>query len=116
FLDQAGTSPTAGILSEVRALFARYYELYRMLHDADPEDPELPDEAVSLSFTISAALECELPLKNRLLVTRATRERFELLLRLIPALSTELESALRVHRRAYQNGKGSRHSVLPTES
>jgi Lon protease-like protein len=116
FLEQGGTSPTPAVLNEVRTLFARYYELYRMLHDADPEDPDLPDEAVSLSFTISAALECDLPLKGRLLATRATRERFELLLRLIPALSTELESALRVHRRAYQNGKGSRHSVLPTES
>jgi Uncharacterized protein, similar to the N-terminal domain of Lon protease len=115
FLDQAGTAPVAATQTEVRDLFVRYYELYRVLHDADPEEPELPEEAVPLSFAISAALQCDQPLKCRLLATRATRERFELLLRLIPVLSGELESAVRVHRRAYQNGKGSPHSVLPTE-
>jgi len=116
FLEQSGTAPQPATLTEVRALFVRYYELYRVLHDADPDEPELPDEPVPLSFAISAALDCEVPLKGRLLATRATKERFELLLRLIPALSRELESAVRVHRRAYQNGKGSPHSVLPAES
>src|SRR5262245_4737950 len=115
FLEQAGTAPATATQAEVRDLFVRYYELYRVLHDADPEEPELPDEAVPLSFAISAALQCDLPLKWRLLATRATRERFELLLRLIPVLSGQLESAVRVHRRAYQNGKGSPQSVLPAE-
>jgi len=114
FLEQPGTLPDPSAAAEVRGLFTRYYELYRLLHDADPEDPELPDEPVSLSFVISAALECDLALKRRLLAARVTQERVGLLLRLIPALTRALESALRVHRRAHQNGKGSAQSVLPS--
>src|SRR6266542_2592016 len=105
-----------GCVAEVRGLFARYYELYRLLYDAEPEEPELPQEPVPLSFAISAALECDISLKRRLLAARATQERVGLLVRLIPTLTRVLESALRVHRRAHQNGKGSTHSVLPTES
>jgi hypothetical protein len=55
-------------------------------------------------------------LKHRLLAARATEDRVGLLLRLIPILTRVLQSALRVHRRAYRNGKGSVHSVLPSES
>jgi ATP-dependent Lon protease len=116
FLEEPGTLPDEATSTEVRALFARYYEVYRLLYDVEPEEPELPDEPVSLSFAISAALECDLSLKRRLLAARVTEERVGLLLRLIPTLTRTLESALRVHRRAHQNGKGSRHSVLPSES
>ncbi len=116
FLEQPGTLPDEAVLAEVRGLFARYYELYRLLYDAEPEEPELPQDPVPLSFAISAALECDVSLKRRLLATRATQERVGLLVRLIPTLTRVLESALRVHRRAHQNGKGSTHSVLPTES
>lgn len=115
FLEQPGTLPKDAAVVEARELFARYYELYRLLHDAEPEEPELPDEPIALSFAISAALECDLSLKRRLLATRATGERIGLLLHLMPMLSRELESALGVHRRAFQNGKGGAHSVLPTE-
>jgi Lon protease-like protein len=116
FGEQPGTLPDSAELAEVRSLFVQYYELYRQLYDADPEEPELPEEPVSLSFAISAALECDVALKRRLLAARATEDRVGLLLRLIPTLTRVLESALRVHRRAYQNGKGSAHSVLPSES
>lgn len=116
FPEQPGTLPDETVLDEVRGLFSRYYELYRQLYDAEPEEPELPAEAVPLSFAISAALECDLSLKRRLLATRATEERVGLLVRLIPTLTRVLESALGVHRRAHQNGKGSTHSVLPTDS
>lgn len=116
FLERPGTLPPAEALAEVRALFTQYFTLFRLLYDTEPEDPELPDEPVPLSFAISAGLECDLALKRRLLAARATEERVGLLLRLIPALTRTLESALRVHRRAHQNGKGSVHSVLPSES
>jgi Lon protease-like protein len=116
FLEQPDTLPDAAAVAEVRSLFARYYELQRQLYDADPEEPDLPEEPVSLSFAISGALECDLALKRRLLAARATEDRVGLLLRLIPTLTRVLESALRVHRRAHQNGKGSAHSVLPSET
>ena len=67
FDERPGTLPAAEPVSEVRDLFARYYRLYRSLQDAEPEAPDLPEDPVPLSFTISAALDCDLDLKRRLL-------------------------------------------------
>ena len=116
FDERPGTLPPAEPLSEVRDLFARYYRLYRSLQDAEPDAPELPEEPVPLSFTISAALDCDPDLKRRLLATRATDERVALLMHLIPMLTRSLEAALRIHQRARRNGKGNIHSVLPADS
>jgi hypothetical protein len=82
----------------------------------EPEPPELPEEPVALSFTISAALDCDAATKRKLLATRATYERVGLLLRLIPVLTRAIETALGVHRRARRNGKGNLHTVIPTDS
>ena len=116
FEERPDTLPAAEPVSEVRDLFARYYHLYRSLQDVEPEAPDLPEDPVPLSFTISAALDCDPDLKRRLLATRATNERVALLMRLIPVLTRSLESALGVHQRARCNGKGNIHSVLPADS
>jgi len=116
FDERPGTLPPADQLREVRELFARYWEIFRSLQDAEREAPELPDDPVPLTFAVSAALECDPGTKRGLLATRATDERAALLLHLIPALTRSLESAVLVHRRARRNGKGNIHSVLPADS
>jgi Lon protease-like protein len=115
FEERAETLPAPEPLSAVRDLFTQYYRMYRSLQDAEPEAPELPEDPVPLSFTISAALDCDAGIKRRLLATRATNERIALLVHLLPALTRSLESALRVHQRARRNGKGNIHSVLPAD-
>ncbi len=116
FEERPGTLPPADEVLQVRELFARYYDRYRSLQDVEPEPPELPEEPVALSFTISAALDCDAATKRKLLATRATYERVGLLLRLIPVLTRAIETALGVHRRARRNGKGNLHTVIPTDS
>ena len=116
FDERPGTLPGAEPLGVLRELFARYFDLYQSLQDAEPEAPELPDEPIPLSFTISAAVDCEAAVKRRLLATRSTDERVALLLQVLPVLTRALESALGIHRRARRNGKGGVHSVLPADS
>jgi Lon protease-like protein len=115
FEDLPDTAPPAELLGDLRARFGRYYATLRQLHDAQPEELALTEEPLPLSFTVSAALECDFGIKQRLLATRSTDERVRLLLRLLPVLATAAESALRVHRRAHTNGKGGVHSVLPSD-
>jgi Lon protease-like protein len=115
FDERPGTLPGAESLSAIRELFVRYFAAYQSLQDSEPEAPELPDEPVPLSFTISAAIDCDPAVKRRLLAMRATEERIALLTRILPALTRSLESALGIHRRARRNGKGGVHSVLPAD-
>lgn len=107
------TTPPAELLEDLRARFVRYYASLRQLHDAPPEALPLAEQAVPLSFAVAAAVECDVGIKQRLLATRSTNERVQLLVQLLPPLIRGVESALRVHRRAYTNGKGGAHSVLP---
>lgn len=116
FDEQPGTLPPSERLVELRELFARYWAVFGALQDEEPGAPELPEEAVPLTFSVSAALQCEAGVKRRLLATRSTAERVALLLRLLPAVTRSLESAVRVHRRARRNGKGNMRSVLPADS
>ena len=116
FEEERGTMPSPASVHELRALFLRYYRGLRLLNDSDPDEPTLPDEPLPLSFAVAAAVECEIDLKQRLLATRSTNERVHLLLRLLPGLTGSIESALRIHRGAHQNGKGGMHPVLPSDS
>lgn len=115
FDDDPASAPGPVLLGDLRSAFLDYYRTVRLLHDAEPDEPELPAQAVALSFQIAAALECELGLKHRLLATRSTGDRIEVLLRLLPTLTAAAEAALRVHRRAHRNGRGGAHSVLPSD-
>lgn len=106
FEDQDGTAPAADSVMRLREMFLRYHALLRQLNDIDPAEPTLPDEAVDLSFHVSAGLECDLGVKQRLLRERSTARRIEALVLLVPILTSGVESALRVHRRAHTNGQG----------
>ena len=106
FDDEAGSEPPRDSLMRLGELFARYHGLLRQLHDLEPEEVSLPDEPTALSFHVSAAVECDPGVKQRLLGERSTARRVEALLLLIPILTSGVESGLRVHRRAHSNGRG----------
>jgi Lon protease-like protein len=115
FEEESGTLPAADMVKELRERFTEYFRVLRLLNDAEPEDPSLPDAPLALSFAVSAAVESDAPTKQALLITRSTRDRVTQLLRMLPGLTRQLESALHVHRRAHGNGKGGSYSVLPSD-
>ncbi len=115
FEEEDGTAPRPESVDELRVLFLRYYHVLRLLNDADPDEPALPEEPLPLSFAVAAAVECDIGLKRRLLATRSTDERVRLLLRLLPELTANVESALGIHRGAHQNGKGGMYPMLPSD-
>jgi Lon protease-like protein len=92
--------------SELRELFGHYFANLRELNDGAPEEPVLPEDPSSLSFHIAGAIECDLEVKLRLLAERSTIQRIKALSLLLPVLTSRIESALKVHRRAHTNGKG----------
>jgi Lon protease-like protein len=106
FEDDPDTQPAAEETTALRALFTRYFTGLRQLNDVEPEEPALPDDPLSLSFQVAGVLECDPGIKQQLLVERSTARRFKALMLLLPALTSGVESALKVHRRAHTNGKG----------
>ena len=116
FVDEPGTEPQDDAATRLRELFTGYYALLRQLNDVEPEDPNLPEEPVELSFHVAAAIDCDPGVKQRLLVERSTAKRVQALLMLIPILTAGVESALRVHRRAHTNGRGGARPDVITES
>lgn len=116
FDDDPNTLPTEDRAARLRTIFVQYQELRRNLHDLAPEESELPADTVSLSFFAAAGAECDLSIKQRLLIERSTARRIESLLLLLPLLTSAAEKALDVHRRAHTNGKGGTPSNLATEA
>jgi len=106
FDDQAGTDPEDESIGRLRESFSRYLVFLRQLNDLEPEELTLPESPLDLSFFVAAAAECDVGVKQRLLVERSTARRVEALLLLLPVLTRTVESALRVHRRAHTNGRG----------
>jgi ATP-dependent Lon protease len=106
FDDEPGSEPPGETAARLREVFSAYYTLLRQLNDVEPEDLSLPDDSVGLSFHVSAAIECDPGVKQRLLVERSTARRVEALLMLVPILAATVDSALRIHRRAHTNGRG----------
>ena len=115
FDEEPGSEPPGETASRLREVFTSYYTLLRQLNDVEPEDPSLPDDSVGLSFHVSAAIECDPGVKQRLLVERSTARRVEALLMLVPILAATVESALRIHRRAHTNGLGGARPDVITE-
>ena len=113
FDDDPNTAPADDRTARLRELFVRYAKVVRELSDIEPEEPELPEEALPLSFHVAAGIDVEAPIKQRLLVERSTARRVEALLVVLPALSTAAERALQVHRRAHSNGRGGVRPSLP---
>ncbi len=114
FDDDPGTLPGEDRAARLREEFTRYAVLVRELSDAHPEEPNLPDEALPLSFHVAAGIEVEAAIKQRLLAERSTARRVEALLVVLPALSSAVDRALVIHRRAHTNGRGGAHPSLPT--
>ncbi len=115
FQDEPGTDPPAESTQRLRDLFSGYSTLLRQLNDVEPGEPDLPDDSLGLSFHVSAALEADPGVKQRLLAERSTARRVEALLMLVPILTASVESALRVHRRAHGNGRGGARPDIAVE-
>lgn len=113
FDDDPGTAPPDERTAQLRELFARYAALVRELSDVEPQEPDLPEEPWGLSFHVAAGIDVEAAIKQRLLVERSTTRRVEALLVVLPTLSTAVERALQVHRRAHSNGCGGIRPSLP---
>jgi Lon protease-like protein len=106
FDDEAGTAPPDERTTQLRQVFLQYRELLRHLNDLEPEEAELPADALGLSFHAAAGAECDATIKQRLLAERSTARRVESLLLLLPVLASAAQQALDVHSRAHTNGKG----------
>jgi Lon protease-like protein len=115
FQDEPGTDPPAESVRRLHELFAGYSALLRQLNDVEPGAPDLPDDSQGLSFHVSAAIEADPGVKQRLLAERSTARRVEALLMLGPILTASVESALRVHRRAHSNGRGGARPDIAVE-
>lgn len=106
FDDDPGTTPSTEDTAALRVLFTRYFAALRQLHDAEPEEPTLPDDALPLSFQVAGSVECDPGVKQRLLAERSTERRVTALIQLLPVLTSAIERAIKVHQRAHTNGKG----------
>jgi Lon protease-like protein len=114
FEELPGTLPSAEDTAKLRAAFTRYATLVRELSDTLPQDPELPEDPVALSFHAAAGLDIDAAIKQRLLVERSTARRVGALLLALPPLTTAAEQALEVHRRAHTNGHGHALPSIPS--
>jgi len=113
FDDEPGTAPGPERTDLLREAFARYAVLVRELSDVDPQQPDLPEEPLPLSFHVAAGVDVEAPIKQRLLVERSTARRVEALLVVLAAVTAGVERALDVHRRAHTNGRGHKLPPMP---
>ena len=107
FDDDEGTAPAGEQVRRLSELFLGYYVQLRQLHDLEPDKVSLPEDPREISFHIAAGVECDPGVKQRLLIERSTARRVEALLLLLPILTSGVDKALRVHRRAHTNGRGS---------
>jgi ATP-dependent Lon protease len=114
FEELPGTLPSAEHTAKLREAFTRYATLVRELSDALPQDPELPEDPVALSFHAAAGLDIDPAIKQRLLVERSTASRVGALLLALPPLTAAAEQALEVHRRAHTNGQGHALPSIPS--
>lgn len=106
FEDDPGTEPAEEEIASLRQLALAYFSSLRELSDEDGDQPVLPQDGLSLSFYVAGNIECDLGVKQRLLAERSTVRRIKALLLLLPVLTSAVENAIRVHRRAHSNGKG----------
>jgi Lon protease-like protein len=104
--EEPNTEPEADEVASLRELFGRYLVVLRELNDTPPEEPSLPDDAVTLSFVVAGSIECELEIKRKLLAERSTARRVRALCLMLPPLTRSVERGVEVHRRAHSNGKG----------
>ena len=106
FDDEPDSRPPDEDTASLVRLFTRYFAALRQLNNAEPEEPTLPEDPLTLSFQVAGAVECDPGIKQRLLAERSTARRVKALLLLLPVLTSGVEAALVVHQRAHTNGKG----------
>lgn len=106
FDDEPDSRPSDEDTAALVRLFTRYFAALRQLNNAEPEEPTLPEDPLTLSFQVAGAVECDPGIKQKLLAERSTARRVKALLLLLPVLTSGVEAALIVHRRAHTNGKG----------
>ena len=106
FEDDSGSSPTQEEVDALRSLSTRYFAGLRELSDEPPEDVSLPDDPAELSFRVAGGLDCDLKIKQRLLIERSTARRIEALTLLLPVLTHAVDRGIKIHRRAHGNGMG----------
>src|SRR5947207_8666222 len=75
FDDEPGTAPDEDRTTQLRQLFTAYAALVRELSDVEPEEAELPQEALPLSFHVAAGIDVEAAIKRRLLAERSPARR-----------------------------------------
>lgn len=116
FDDEPDSQPPAEDIASLGTLFTTYFAALRQLNDAEPEEPALPEDPLTLSFQVAGTVECDPGVKQRLLAERSTARRVKALLLLLPVLTSAVETALNVHRRAHTNGKGgSAPEIVPDQ-
>ncbi len=99
-------------VNELRKLSREYLEALHALNDSPGTDTEFPEDAQALSFLVSAAIQVDTGIKQRLLSLRSTGERVRLLLRLMPPLVSDLVGRAGIHERARTNGNSPHHHSM----
>jgi len=112
FEDDAGTEPRAEDAERLSALLTRCVSALHELAESEDDAgfADVPDDATALSFRAAALLPGDAAPKRRMLEMRSTAERTALLLRILPPLAEQTESAAAVHRGARHNGRGHHRS------
>ena len=106
FDDRDNSTPPAARCTALADAFAHYLPALRELNDLEPDSRAIPTDPAALSFHVAAALDCGAPEKQALLEIRSTAERVELLLEMLPPLSSAIDAGLRTRRKSHTNGKG----------
>ena len=106
FEDREGSTPPAEKCTALADSFAHYLPALRELNDLEPDNRTLPTEPGALSFHVAAALDTGAAEKQALLEIRSTAERVDLLLEILPPLSSAIDAGLRTRKKAHSNGKG----------
>jgi Lon protease-like protein len=112
FEDVASSAPAAEDLILLRQLADRYREVLRILNDGTGREGDWSDDAVPLSFEVSALLQAPFEVRLRLLTTRSTAARVRALIDLFPTLLREAGARAEVHLRAPTNGRGGEHHEI----
>jgi Lon protease-like protein len=116
FADGAASAPSSAAVTALRELAGHYRTVLRVLSDSGEEPVEWSEDAERFSFQVSALLQAPLPTLVRLLATRSTATRVNLLLESLPPVLQDLGERAELHVRARQNGKGGPHHDLTVEA
>ncbi len=106
FEDREDSTPPAARCTALAEAFTHYLPALRELNDLEPDTRTLPTDPTALSFHVAAALDTGAPEKQALLEIRSTAERVDLLLKMLPPLSSAIDAGLRTRKKAHSNGKG----------